>query len=738
MLAEPLQHNLLQICVLCTLQIFGLYIVAFLLHSIHNFFFHFENLNLHYLLFIHFWMISYFFMIVKPITNEDRIRLYHNLVNSRRTLVDTDMLKKPQDTGGGFLRNTLRRLSKHRLEKLRQEHGSLTDHGETYKGFPYAYWAFSRSMIPQSLHKIPEVEEQVALQVFQIILTYAGLGQNGDTVRSMEEEHVNLIQSVMERCMRKDVLLTELYLQLIKQTTDHPDPNSRVNLRHWALLSLAVSVILPPNKAVRKYLLTHLKRCASDYVTEEGKYARFAEKCMSKTQGTRRRQWPPSREEIMCTINRRPIYARFHFMDGQYHAVEFHPSATAKDVMEIVKKKIGLRETALGYAIYEVLGNSERSLVPEEKVADVMSKWERYRMANVAGVNCPATANGNSTSVVVGKTCRRQHHFFLFKKHLFLDDYMDLSDPVEKELLYHQVLHGLRSDRFPISEKEAVSVRVSQYNTLVGVAVVVVVVVLVDTSSVLFHSVFPVAITAHTSTKSCDPLLTPPRCSPPNDKRECMRQIASWTAQGLSPVMLTALQAQLEMGDCGDVLEDYRSIASHCLPPRFVPNIPHEGVALHHQSLRGMTSAEAKKAFLNLIQSWPLHKATIFDVMQSFTSNWPRVLWLAVDQDGLHLLEHRSRNALCSYEYDSILSYSPALNCLMIITGSEKKQSKVILTTSQAFQIANLIREYTEVLQSPKQIRHNRDVNPKKKIISQSRPVSILHKPVPIIDGTPS
>jgi len=70
--------------------------------------------------------------------------------------------------------------------------------------------------------------------------------------------------------------------------------------------------------------------------------------CLYKTQGTRRRQWPPSREEIMCTINRRPIYARFHFMDGQYHAVEFYPSATARDVMEIVKTKIGLRESAMG------------------------------------------------------------------------------------------------------------------------------------------------------------------------------------------------------------------------------------------------------------------------------------------------------------------------------------------------------------------------------------------------------
>ncbi|KAL9693548.1 hypothetical protein quinque_012833 [Culex quinquefasciatus] len=556
----------------------------------------------------------------KGITNEDRVRLHHNVVVCRRHLVDAEILRKPQDPSGGFLRNTLRRLSKHRLEKLRAEHGhgSVHDHGETYKGFPHAYWAFSRQALPQSLSKIPDQEEQAMIQVFNSILTYAGLGQNGETVQRAEDEHITLIQSIMDRCMRKESLLNELYLQLIKQTTDHPDPNSRVNLRHWALLSLACSVILPPQKVVRKYLIGHLKRCASDFITEEGKYARFAEKCFFKTQGTRRRQWPPSREEIVCTINRRPIYARFHFMDGQYHSVEFHPSSTSREVMEIVKKKIGLQENAQGYAIYEVLGASERSLLPDEKVADVMSKWEKYRTAAAQAVQ------QNQSSSNLAPACRRQHHLFLFKKHLFCDQYMNLDDPVEKELLYHQVLHGLRTERFPISEMEA--------------------------------------------------------------------------------VMLTALQGQLELGDCSEVVQDYRAIAAHCLPPRFVPNIPHEGVAMHHQSLRGMTSAEAKKSFLNLIQSWPLHKATIFDVMQSFTSNWPRILWLAVDQKGLHLLEHRSRNTLCTYEYQSILSFSPNMNCLMIITGSDKKQSKVILTTAQAFQIANLIREYMEVMNSNAQL----------------------------------
>ncbi|KAM7300155.1 myosin-VIIa [Ixodes scapularis] len=581
---------------------------------------------------------------------EDRVKLHQEVMNCRRTLVDSGLLNKPEAATLGLFKSTLRKLNRNRMEKLRQEYGS-----EGYKSYQHTYWAFSKSAIGQSFLVMAEPQvETTACKLFTSILIFSGLLEEEDTEWHGQRDLIQLAQSVMECCMVREVLLNELFVQLIKQTTDHPDPNSRVNVRHWQLLSLACSVAAPTDRRILNYLHAHLRHCAMDVVTEEGQFAQFALKCLMRTLETRGRKWPPSRDEVSCTTRRHPCRARVHFLDGQVQNIDFDPCVSAAEVLEMVKGRINLRPNAEGYAIYEVIGPTERAMLGEEKLADAMSKWERWSQGQQAA----------------SKGSKQQ--YFLFKKHLLLDAYMDLTDQVEEELLFHQLVYNIRLDRFPVTEQEAVT--------------------------------------------------------------------------------LCALKAQLDYGDYQEAIVDYRKVMAQCLPMRLLKLISADNVVTQHQSLAGMNVQESKRAFLALLQSWPLHKATLFEVTQSYTSSWPKTLWFAVDQTGVHLLELRTRNVLCTCEYESIMNYSPSLNSLMIVTGGGgRKGAKYIFSTSQALQIASLIKDYTNVLQMKRKpterlrlVPQDIPTRPFPEVAQgpttpqgpsstepSARPVSILYKPPP-------
>ncbi|XP_034833714.1 myosin-I heavy chain [Maniola hyperantus] len=546
----------------------------------------------------------------------ERARLANALKAARRALIDSALLRRPQDlSAGGFLRNTLRRLSKHRLERVRLDISAETQ-GECYKGFPSAYWCWARSL-PHSLTKLNEAEEVAAMQIFKDIMSHAGLSSNegsttnlanNNSVSSHEsdsDDRVALAQALLQRCLQKDTLLCELYAQLIKQTTEHPDPSSRVSARHWALLCAAVGAALPPAKPLRRLLLAHLRyRAAALQSAEEGKFARRAEQVALSIAQVPRRLAAPSKEELLCAAARRNMHVRVLLLDGKQHGLVFGPAATADHLVAMLRDKIGLNDAATGYALYEVCANSspagagERALGGSERVGDVLARWEK------AGATAAA--------------CR-----LVFKKRLFLGERpLHTACVAEMELLYYQVLHAVRHDRLPIETDEA--------------------------------------------------------------------------------VMLAALHAQVVKGDCLGGGEECSAAAGAVLPARLAnPALPAPAVRLHHLALRGTEPHAAMQRALTLASSWPLTRATIFDVMQSFTSNWPRALWLAVDARGLTLLRRGARAALVSHDHDQLLAVSPAPRALLLVTRADRKHAKLVLSTDQAYQIATLIKDYIEAVRGP-------------------------------------
>ena len=95
-----------------------------------------------------------------------------------------------------------KKLDKYRAEALANEQG------ETYNGHSHAYWAFCKVALAQTLLYMNELDEMQALEVFNLILTYAGLVQTG---RHILLEKLNLFSYLLNSILLLDILLNTFY-----------------------------------------------------------------------------------------------------------------------------------------------------------------------------------------------------------------------------------------------------------------------------------------------------------------------------------------------------------------------------------------------------------------------------------------------------------------------------------------------------------------------------------------------
>jgi myosin-7 len=525
----------------------------------------------------------------------DKAKLYEEVWEARKRVTKEVPLRKP-DSGksSSFVAATLRRMpSSKKMDNVKKKRDD-----EYEKTWPKSWWSYSKNKLTHSLTVLENDDEDIALKMFMSILIFGGMSQSGGFEADEDPERTTMVQMVIAKCLEKDSLANEFYLQLIKQTMDHPDPNSKVNLQYWRFLGLTAAILAPRSDAILEYARAHLKRSAISSQSEESRHAQFVQSTLSRTIENKNRKYPPSRNEIVCVCNRKAIHARFHFLDGQFRALSFDSAATTQEVVDMIKDRIGLRKDVQGFSLFEVFGSLERNMLASEKVADAIFKWEKYAKST------------NST-----KQLR-----LTFKQRLFLGPFITPKDSVEFNLVFHQCIDDVVNDRHPLSHKDAVH--------------------------------------------------------------------------------LAGLRAQVEMGDFeGNDPAKYNFIVEKYVPKgmRGTSGIADE-IAKEHERLMGMEKDECNLKYLEWCRSWSLSGSTVFEVLQSYTSSLPKNLWLAVNEHGIHILKRKEKVPLVTYNYRNIVNYSPSLRNLMIVTESLTRGTKFVFNTSQASQIAHLIRDYTHII----------------------------------------
>ena len=109
----------------------------------------------------------------------------------------------------------------------------------------------------------------------------------------------------------------------------------------------------------------------------------------------------------------------------------------------MVKERIGLLPRAMGFSLFEVFGQLERNMLPNEKVADAMFKWEKYARSTHSPKTLKLTFKVRSGSEIHFCGHVLQHVLFVFlQKRLFVKPFMNPNDPIEFRLLLHQVMYS--------------------------------------------------------------------------------------------------------------------------------------------------------------------------------------------------------------------------------------------------------------------------------------------------------
>uniref|UniRef100_A0A8C2W2Y6 Myosin X n=1 Tax=Chinchilla lanigera TaxID=34839 RepID=A0A8C2W2Y6_CHILA len=193
---------------------------------------------------------------------------------------------------------------------------------------------------------------------------------------------VPIIQGILQTGHDLRPLRDELYCQLIKQTTNVPQPGSAGHLYSWQILACLGCTFLP-SRGILKYLKFHLKRIREQFPgTEMEKYALFIYESLKKTKC---REFVPSRDEIEALIHRQEMTSTVYCHGGGSCKITINSHTTAGEVVEKLIRGLAMEDSRNMFALFEHNGRVHKAIESRTIVADVLAKFEKLAATPDAG-----------------------------------------------------------------------------------------------------------------------------------------------------------------------------------------------------------------------------------------------------------------------------------------------------------------------------------------------------------------
>uniref|UniRef100_A0A8B9VAH4 Myosin VIIB n=1 Tax=Anas zonorhyncha TaxID=75864 RepID=A0A8B9VAH4_9AVES len=249
--------------------------------------------------------------------------------------------------------------------------------------------------------------------------------QEDTSISERPMSNLEKVHFIIGNAILRPAIRDEIYCQICKQLSENSNKNSYA--RGWILLSLCLGCF-PPSETFLKYLLNFIHKGPSGY-------APYCAERLRRTYVNGARTEPPSWLELQATKQKKPIVFNVTLMNGQSITVPADSASIAKEICQFIADKTKLKDV-FGFSLYIAVFDKVWSLGGgRDHVLDAISQCEQLAKEK-------------------GTHERNAPWRLYFRKEIFTPWHNSQEDPISTDLIYHQVIRGIRFGEYRCEKEE--------------------------------------------------------------------------------------------------------------------------------------------------------------------------------------------------------------------------------------------------------------------------------------------
>ncbi|XP_019328935.1 PREDICTED: unconventional myosin-VIIb [Aptenodytes forsteri] len=253
--------------------------------------------------------------------------------------------------------------------------------------------------------------------------------QEDSSISERPMSNLEKVHFIIGNAILRPAIRDEIYCQICKQLTENSNRSSYA--RGWILLSLCLGCF-PPSDTFVKYLLNFIHHGPTGY-------APYCAERLRRTYVNGARTEPPSWLELQATKQKKPIMFNVTLMNGQSVTVPADSASIAKEICQFIADKTKLKDV-FGFSLYIAVFDKVWSLgAGRDHVLDAISQCEQLVKER-------------------GTHERNAPWRLYFRKEIFTPWHNSQEDPISTDLIYHQVIRGIRFGEYRCEKEDLVEI----------------------------------------------------------------------------------------------------------------------------------------------------------------------------------------------------------------------------------------------------------------------------------------